>query len=77
MLVQAQQQILIAWLVIIAAAVGWGGGLRRLCGWPMLRAADLWLSFWIGWCAIIAFLQIWHIFALTEESYSVGNSALS
>ena len=57
MLVAAQQQILVAWLVVGVVVFGLGLGVRV----SLARPSDLWTAFWVGFGVLLSFLQLWHL----------------
>ncbi len=53
--------ILGSWVFFFLLLVGLGLFFRRLFGNPPRKAAGFLLSFWIGWAAALAGLQLWHL----------------
>ena len=53
--------MLAAWAVAALVLVGWGALGRRLLGARAASADDWLVSFWVGWCAVVLALQVWHL----------------
>ena len=51
-----------AWLALAAVCAGLGLPVYRLIGRRGLTADELLLAPWLGWCVLIALLQLWHLF---------------
>jgi len=51
--------VLATWLLVGLGIVGWGLAVGRLA---KLQSSSVFYLFWIGWAAIIGFLQIWNLF---------------
>jgi hypothetical protein len=57
----AQGLVLGAWCAVGLVLIGWGALVRWALG-ARAESADDWLtSFWIGWCALVLALQVWHL----------------
>jgi hypothetical protein len=53
--------VVAAWCLLAIAFVGIGLLVRRMLATPVTEAKDLWLTFWLGWAATLALLQLWHL----------------
>ncbi len=57
----AAAAILATWLLLGLALTGVGAWARRLAGLAVLGADAAFASFWVGWAAALAILQVWHL----------------
>lgn len=55
-------KILLTWSLFGAIFLGVGTLAYHIIGGAIRRTEDIFMSFWIGWAAIILYLQIWHLF---------------
>src|ERR1051326_8274770 len=62
-IVAAQLQILLAWLVAGGVVLGLG----LLARAPVSRASDLWSAFWLGFGVLLALLQVWHLILTIDD----------
>ena len=53
--------LVIAWAALFALFAGIGLAVRRGLGRRAEGPDDLFISFWLGWGAAVAFLQLWHL----------------
>lgn len=53
--------VVAAWCLLAITFVGVGLLVRRMLATPATEAVDLWLTFWLGWAATLALLQLWHL----------------
>jgi hypothetical protein len=51
-----------AWAILSALCSGLGLLIRRTFGIRNIEPEDLLRAPWVGWCGLIAFLQLWHFF---------------
>src|SRR5262249_19548792 len=58
----AMLEIAALWAGLFALFAGIGLLIRRCWGLYRLEAADGFVSFWVGWAATVAGLQLWNIF---------------
>jgi hypothetical protein len=56
-IVPAQLQILLAWLLVGSVVLGLGLAARA----PLSQEADVWSAFWLGFGVLLVLLQIWHL----------------
>jgi hypothetical protein len=55
--------ILLSWLFYLLFFIGIGSFSYNLFGFSLIKTIQKPLIvFWVGWCSVIAFLQIWHLF---------------
>ncbi|MHC5058761.1 MAG: hypothetical protein ACYTKD_29230 [Planctomycetota bacterium] len=54
-------RLLILWTALFALFAGIGLAVRRALGRSAGGPEDLLISFWLGWGATVAFLQLWHL----------------
>lgn len=59
---EAQQQVLLAFLLGGLMLIGWGSVFRWVCGHPIDGADDLLAACFEGWALLLGALQIWHLF---------------
>jgi uncharacterized integral membrane protein len=72
----AQWLLLGGWAVVVPMFIGWGVVTRWLWREPLRAdAADLLLSFWIGWAAVLVALQLWHFALPVNESARIAIAA--
>lgn len=54
--------IVLAWVLLGSTCIGFGKVIFRVSGVKGMDVDDVFVSFWVGWAALIAFLQVWHLF---------------
>ena len=52
--------IVLVWSVVAVVITGWGLLARRLTERTAFSSENLLLTYWLGFAAVIAFLQLWH-----------------
>jgi hypothetical protein len=67
--------LLLVWTVLFAVALGWGlavwKGLVRFLG-SELRAPSLFQTFWLGYAALLAFLELWTLaFSVNGKAWAL------
>src|SRR5436305_373284 len=59
--------VLVSWAVISLTLIGLGSLVARALGPRPLTLELLAIFFWLGWCACVAFLQVWHAVVPVNE----------
>lgn len=76
-MVEDQQLILAAWLLVAAVLVGLGLLERRLFGPALGRAGELWQAFWMGWALLLSGLQLSHLLVPVDNRTRIGFAVLA
>jgi len=76
-LVEAQQVVLAAWLLVASVLLGLGLLERRVFGPPLGRAGDLWQVFWVGWALLLCGLQLWHFVLPVDDRARIAFAGLA
>ncbi|MEO6026717.1 MAG: hypothetical protein ABIR79_07625 [Candidatus Binatia bacterium] len=73
---EAQQQVLAAFVFAGLALLGWGALFRRLCGYELRTADDLFGACCEGWAFLLGALQIWHFLAAIDARATIAATAV-
>lgn len=72
----AQQQVLAALALAGIVLLGWGALFRRICGYEVRTADDVFGACGEGWALLLGALQIWHFFAPVDERATIAASVV-
>ncbi len=74
---EAQRQVLAALVLAGIVLLGWGALFRRLAGYEVRTADDLFGACCEGWAFLLGGLQIWHFFAPVDARATIAATALA